>query len=330
MRRALPSILFAFVLAAAPGCRSRKKSASDEAVIATVNGETLSRADFQRELESELDFAEGALPPSPEQLQPLKKQLLEETVDHALLLQAAKERNVTVPPDDVDREVLKMSSDFPADGFTQALAQSQMSLAQFKQKTAERLTIRKLFEEHVYPRVGVTEEALRAYYSAHVQEFEEPEEVHAEQIVVKDLEDARRIQVQLKAGKRFQDLARKFSLSADARVGGDLGFFKRGDMPPEFDEVAFRLPIGQTSDVVSTEYGFHIFRVLEKRPAQKKELSHIRDDVERRLVKQKRQDAQNEFIQALRKKAQLWVNEPVVRAVTGQRHAVDAAAARGH
>jgi peptidyl-prolyl cis-trans isomerase C len=290
----------------------------DGAVIATVNGETLGRNDFEREISRELEFSEGAPPPTPEQLEPIKKQLLEESIEHALLLQASRENNVTVNADAVDREVLRMSADFPADGFQQALSESQLSLSEFKQKTAERLTIRKLFEEHVYPRVGVTEEELRAYYEAHQNEFEEPEQVHAEQIVVKQMDEARRILGQIRAGKKFSEMAQKYSLSADAKVGGDLGFFKHGDMPPEFDEVAFKLGVGQISDIVATEYGFHIFRVLEKRPAKKKELAQIRDDVERQLLKQKRETAQREFVEGLKKKAQISVNEPVLQAVTGK------------
>jgi parvulin-like peptidyl-prolyl isomerase len=191
-------------------CRSHKGPALDPAVIATVNGQTLPRLEFERELTRELEFSEGAPPPTAEQLEPIKKQLLSESIEHALLLQAAKDNNVSVTADEVDRELLRMSSDFPADGFTQALAQSQMSLAELKRETTERLTIRKLFQEHVYPRVGVTEQELRAYYQAHGDELQERESVHAQQIVVKGMDEARRIQAQLRAGKKFSELAQKY------------------------------------------------------------------------------------------------------------------------
>jgi parvulin-like peptidyl-prolyl isomerase len=306
----------ALLLLAPLGCRSKKSSALDAAVIASVNGETLFRQDFERELARELELAEGAPQPTPEQLDPIKKQLLSESVEHALLLQAAKENNVAVGADEVDRELLRMSSDFPQDGFAQALSESHMTLAELKRKTTERLIIRKLFQEHVYPRVGVTEQELRGYYQEHEAEFQEPEEVHGQQIVVKGLDEAKRILAQLKAGKKFTELAQKYSLSADAKVGGDLGFFKRGDMPPEFDEVTFRLAVGQTSDIVPTAYGFHIFHVLEKRAARKMELSEIRGEVERRLLKQKREEAQKEFVEELRKKAQISINSQALDAVT--------------
>jgi peptidyl-prolyl cis-trans isomerase C/foldase protein PrsA len=313
-----PKLAWAIALCAFCACRSHKGPALDPAVIATVNGQTLPRLEFERELTRELEFSEGAPPPTAEQLEPIKKQLLSESIEHALLLQAAKDNNVSVTADEVDRELLRMSSDFPADGFAQALAQSQMSLAELKRETTERLTIRKLFQEHVYPRVGVTEQELRAYYQAHGDELQERESVHAQQIVVKGMDEARRIQAQLRAGKKFSELAQKYSLSADAKVGGDLGFFKRGDMPAEFDEVTFKLAVGQTSEIIPTEYGFHIFRVLERRPAHKLELAQIRNEVERQLLKEKREQAQKDYVGELRKKAQVSVNDPVLQALTGQ------------
>ena len=78
---------------------------------------------------------------------------------------------------------------------------------------------------------------------------------------------SRRLREELYRGAKFGDLARAHSLSADARLGGDLGWFPKGVMPPEFDKVAFSLQPGQTSDVVTSEYGFHIFKVLDRRPA---------------------------------------------------------------
>ncbi|HEX8537055.1 MAG TPA: peptidyl-prolyl cis-trans isomerase, partial [Cystobacter sp.] len=159
---------------------------------------------------------------------------------------------------------------------------------------------------------------LRAYYAAHEAEFSEPEQVRAAQIVVKGIDDARKVQAQLKSGKKFADLARKYSLSADAKVGGDLGFFPRGQMPPAFDEVVFSLAPGQVSDVVETEYGYHLFRVLEKKPGRKLEFTEVRAQVEAKLLARRRAEAQAKYEQELRSKAQVWVNEPTLQAIRGR------------
>jgi peptidyl-prolyl cis-trans isomerase C/foldase protein PrsA len=318
--RSLPSLSASALAAAAAlvgaGCPEQDKDREDPAVIATVNGEILSRAEFEQELAREGTTADAQdAPPTTEQAELVKRTLLDTLIERTLLMQVARQNNVTVAPEEVDRGVLRISSDYPAEGFSEALSLGQLSMAELKQKTAVLLTIEKLFQQHVYPRVAVTEEELRDYYEAHGAQLQEQDQVRAAQIVVKGLDEARRIQQQLRSGKKFADLARKYSLSADARVGGDLGFFPRGVMPEKFDEVAFSLGVNETSDVVETEYGFHLFKVLERRPGRKKELSEVRQQIETRLLEEKRARAQRDFLASLREKATIRINERTLHEV---------------
>ncbi|WP_434346517.1 peptidylprolyl isomerase [Myxococcus virescens] len=300
-----------------PACTKPVMETPEALVVASVNGEVLSRADFEQELWRELaltDMSQRTL----EDVEPFKRALLDTYIHRMLLLQEARKHNITVTPEEVDRGVLRLSGDYPAGNFNEVLAQGQLSMAELRSREASRLTIEKLFASHVYSRVAVTEEELRAWYGAHEKDFHEPEQVHAAQIVVKGLDEARRLQTHLKSGKKFADLARRYSLSADAKVGGDLGFFPRGQMPPAFDEVVFKLGVGQVSDVVSTEYGFHLFRVLERKPARKREFVEVRSLVEGKLLEQKRSQAQETFEQELRQKAQVQVNEATLQAIRGR------------
>jgi peptidyl-prolyl cis-trans isomerase C/foldase protein PrsA len=89
-------------------------------------------------------------------------------------------------------------------------------------------------------------------------------------------------------------------------------------MPPAFDEVVFKLPVGQVSDVVSTEYGYHLFRVQERKPARKREFSEVRQLVEMKLLEKKRAEAQAAFEKELRDKAQVQVNEATLQAIRGK------------
>lgn len=315
MRRA--GLLLPFALGLL-GCPEQKKPQEDPNVIATVNGEILSRAAFERELSRELQAIQGSNAGTPEQLEPFKRTLLRTMIERTLLLQAAKAANVAASAEEVDRRVLRLSADFPAESFEEALAQGNTSLTELKRETAALLTIEKLFQEHVYPRVAVTEDELRRYYEAHADDFQELEQVRAAQIVVKGLDEARRVQAQLRAGKKFADLAKRYSLSPEAKVGGDLGFFTRGVMPPQFDEVLFKLSVNQVSDVVTTDYGFHLFRLLERKPARKRELIEVRRQVEEKILAQKRVQAQEEYVRGLSEKAELRVNEQTLAAVRGK------------
>ena len=305
------------VLAMGAACNKPPQEDPGALVVATVNGEVLSRADFEQELWRELASTE-APQRTPEEVEPFKRTLLDTYIHRMLLLQAARKNNITVTDEEVDRGVLRLSGDYPAGNFNEVLAQGQLSMDELRTREASRLTIEKLFAHHVYSRVAVTEEELRSWYAAHEADFNEAEQVQAAQIVVKGLDEARRLQVQLKAGRNFADLARRYSLSADGKVGGDLGFFPRGQMPPAFDEVVFKLPVGQVSDVVSTEYGYHLFRVQERKPARKREFSEVRQLVEAKLLEKKRAEAQETFEKELRDKAQVQVNEATLQAIRGK------------
>jgi len=310
-----------FTVAAAlalAACSKQDKAKEDPNVVETVNGEIISRADFENELSTEMQMMAGAPPHTPQEIEPMKQTLLQTLTERTVLLQAAKAASIDVSPEEVDRGVLRIKADFPTEGFDDALAQGQISIPDLKRKTASLLTIEKLFATQVYPRVATTEDEIRRYFDEHTAEFQEPEQVHAAQIVVKDLDDAKKIRDQLRAGKKFGDLARKYSLSADAKVGGDLGFFPKGVMPPEFDEVAFKLPVGQVSDVVSTDYGFHVFKVLEKKPPRSKELAEARKEVEQKLIAEKRKAAQEDYLKGLLAKADIKRNEQSLAAVTGR------------
>lgn len=299
-------------------CSQQQKPQQDGNVVATVNGEVIGKADFERELSRESQAMEGAAPRSPEQIEPFKQALLETMVERHVLLQAAREAQVQVSPEEVDRRVLALTSEYPAGTFDTALAQSQTSRTELARRTREQLIVERLLADQVFSRVAVTEEQIRAAYDENPDAWMEPEQLHAQQIVVKGLDEAKRLQQLLWQGKKFPDLARRYSLSPDAKVGGDLGFFKRGELPQAFDDAIFRLGAGQVSEVVSTEYGFHLFKLVEKKPARKRELAEVRGIIEQKLLTAVRAERQTAFVKALREKAQVKVNEQALLSVTGR------------
>lgn len=308
-----------FVIAAAlSACSQQQKPKDDPSVVATVNGEVISRVDFEHELSRESQAMEGAAPRSPEQIQPYKQTLLETLIERLVLLQAAREAQVQVSADEVDRRVLALTSEYPAGTFDTALAQSQTSRTELARRTREQLIVERLLTDHVFSRVAVTEEQIRRVYDENPDAWVEPEQVHAQQIVVKGLDEAKRLQQLLWQGKKFPELARRYSLSPDARVGGDLGFFKRGELPPAFDDAIFRLSAGQVSEVVSTDYGFHLFKLVEKRPSKKRELAEVRSVIEGKLLTTLRSERQASYVKQLRDKAQVKVNDAVLVSVTGR------------
>lgn len=315
-RRSIPR---AALLAAAagwlPGCR-RGPEAAATPVIATVNGEAVTAADFKRELAQSRRGSEGLGPRSEEELQASRKAELQRLIERTELLQAARQAGIAATDEDVDKVYLSMRADYPGTSFDELLADEELTPAELRASLREQLTIRKLFQQNVFSRVAVTGPEVEAYYAAHAAEFARQDEVHAEQIVVKTEEEAQAIRKAIKAGKvSFEDAARKHSLSPDAKQGGDLGWFARGMMPPVFDEICFALPIGELSEVVPSSYGFHLFRVLEKRPAGQVPLEAAKAKIESKLRQEKNAKAEAAFLDALKAKAVVTIDEAGVARV---------------
>ncbi len=311
-------LLWAPALLSALACSPQVRPQTDSNIVATVNGEAITRQKFEQELAREAQPMEGDAAHAPEQIEPFKQTLLDTMIQRLLLLQAARTTGIVVTSEEVDRRVLALASEYPAGSFEDVLAKNQTSRTEFSRRTREQLTIEKLFNEQVFARVAATEDQIRKTYDEHADDFTEPEQVHALQLVVKGLDDAKKVQGLLYQGKKFQDLARRYSLSPDAKVGGDLGFFKRGEMPPAFDEVVFRLAPGQVSDVVSSDYGYHLFKVLEKRAPKKRDLNEVRAKVEAQVLERLRGEKEKEFVAQLRAKADLKINEAILPTITGR------------
>ena len=314
----------ALLLLVAAGCHRRPPEDPSAAPVAWVNGQVLTRAEFERELARSLELPDGSTAPTPDQLGALRRTVLQAGLDRLLFVQEAAKRGVEILPAEVEQRLQRMRADWPPEEFEALLAQRHQTLDELRAELRAQLVQEKLFHELVYPRVAVTEEEIRAELDAHPELLQEPEQVHAAQIVVKELDQAKEIRAKLREGAKFADLARERSLSADAKDGGDLGWFPRGVMPPQFDAVAFSLGPGQISDVVTTDYGFHIFKLIERRPARKKDLASVRAEVERQLLRAKQEQAQTDFVTQLRSKADIRINETLVAQVVPRAPAAQA------
>lgn len=135
-----------------------------------------------------------------------------------------------------------------------------------------------------------SESEVAAYYQAHAADFDRPERVHLHQILTTDRGAAERAQAALAAGEPFADVARRWSREPGAARGGDQGELSRDDLPATLADTIFRLPPGQPSDIVAAEYGFHIFLVEGRHPAERAPLADVAGEI-RALLRGQREDA---------------------------------------
>lgn len=161
--------------------------------------------------------------------------------------------------------------------------------ATFKQRIAY-LTDRELhnayFKKHVVD--AVTPDEVKARYEAEIAKIEPQDEVRARHILVKTEDEAKAVIADLDGGKDFVELAKEKSTDPNKSEGGDLGFFGKGRMVPEFEAVAFTLEPGTyTKEPVKTQFGFHVIKVEEKRKQQPPALEQVEGQVRQIVMRDK-------------------------------------------
>ncbi|MFN3479470.1 MAG: peptidylprolyl isomerase [Thermodesulfovibrionales bacterium] len=178
--------------------------------------------------------------------------------------------------------------------------------AEYKQKLEDfkKLTmISLLLQKEIEDKVKVGDNDAKAYYDSHKEEFTTNNQIRASHILVKTEEEAKSIFNDVKKGADFAKLAQSKSIdSGSAKNGGDLGYFSRGQMVPEFESAAFKLKVGEISKPVKTQYGYHIIKVTEKKEGKPIEFDKIKDLVIQRLTAEKQKEVFDSYIEGLKKK----------------------------
>ena len=175
----------------------------------------------------------------------------------------------------------------------------------------------RLLEQEVFPAVKVDEAEMERWYTEHAAEFDEPERVRVSQIVVASRDEANQLRERLRRSPQtFAEVAKKSSIAPEARSGGDLGLIGRGAGFPEVFDVTFSMPLNVISEVTPSPYGFHLFKVTERRPAGRRTLEQAKPEIQDKLAREKRSRAQEEYLDALRKRARIDLDEKALAAVT--------------
>jgi peptidyl-prolyl cis-trans isomerase C len=150
-------------------------------------------------------------------------------------------------------------------------------------------------------RAAMTDDAMHKVYDEAVKQAPPEEEVHARHILVPTEDEAKAIEVELKKGADFATLAKQKSKDPGAAEGGDLGYFTKDQMVPEFADAAFKLDKGQISDPVKTQFGWHIIKVEDKRTKPTPTYDEVKPQLENYVAHR----AQAEFVEKVRSAANI-------------------------
>jgi peptidyl-prolyl cis-trans isomerase C len=263
------------------GCE-KKEVAEEGKVLARIGDEVITLKDFNDDI--------NRLPAQARRRMArvkMKKRHLDKMVERKLLLQEAGKKGLTEAPDIIDRV----------------------------ENYRERLITQKLLSSIKKEVAPVTEEDIKQHFEENKAQFQTRKQIRARHILLKDEAEAKKVLKEVKApGADFAALAEEYSQDrATKNRGGDLGYLSPGRMVRQFEDVAFSLEKpGDISDIVKSPFGYHIIKLEDKKDAGPKSLAQVKGQIRRRLSAQRRNEAQEEFLEEIKSRIRVEINEDLL------------------
>ena len=288
-----------------------------KAKVADVNGVAITRADFEREMSRAKQVYGMGRTMAPAQVSEMRKRVLENLIEREVLFQESQKKGIKVDESLVNEEFEKLRKRFPTEEeFKENLSRMDLTEALLKSEFKRVMAVQQLIEEEIVVKVAISDKEIEMYYNSNPNQFKQPEQVKASHILIgvdpkddKTKTDARKkidmIAVRLKKGEDFAALAKEFSTCPSSAKGGDLGYFRRGQMVKPFEDAAFSLKEDEVSGIVETRFGFHVIKVVDKKPETTLAFNDVKEDLEQQLKQRKVRSDLGKYVADLKAKAKV-------------------------
>jgi len=288
-------------------------------VIARVNGVVITRREFQVAYRQAVDqHVRMGKPINEVHLVPVRRSVVQRMVEEELLVQESRRLGIKVSAEEIENDLTRARAQFsnPVE-FDQELSRQHMDEAIYRRRLQRQRAIEQLLERQVDPSVTLSEETIRRFYDANPKRYASPEMIRLRHILIRKtpgteedqdspaLRKAVEIKEELDHGNDFASLAEQYSEEPTRAQGGDLGYIQRGQLPLSIETAVFALDIGAVSRILTSEHGFHLFQVMEHRPASVTSFEDARVDIEATLRQIERNRAVRAYIDSLRRKADI-------------------------
>jgi peptidyl-prolyl cis-trans isomerase C len=277
--------VFVLLLTALFACQKKEAGKTSQAgpFLAKVGNVAITQADYDREFAALPDYAQQMFRGNEG-----KENFLNEIIKKEILYQEALKRGLENTPE-------------------------------FKQKVEDfkKLTlISELISQEVMSKAKVSDQEVKDYYDKHKEDFATTSQIRASHILVKTEAEANKVLERLKKGEKFETLARELSLDkASAKQGGDVGYFGRGQMVPEFERAAASLKVGQISEPVKTQFGYHIIKVTGRKTGPVLEFDRVKEVIAQKLAGEKQKEAFDKYMDEIKKNYTITINKEALQAL---------------
>jgi peptidyl-prolyl cis-trans isomerase C len=321
-------LLFAF------GCTK-----DSEKYIAIVNDGKIERQKFDFITDKQIKQIEKmGHKITPDQKYGIQKMLLDKMIAIELLVQEAKKAGVVTTDDDVNKKLAAIKAQYPQkEDFDKLLKENDLTETEVRDELKKNITIDTFLEKEIASKIQVDEAEIKKFYDDNKDRFNVPEQVKASHIILKakaqegtpeaDKENkenkAKLIAIRkdiMDKKKDFAAAAKEFSDDPSKEKGGDLGFFSKDRMIPEFTKVAFSLKPGVISEPFKTNFGYHIMMVTEKQAAHQRSYEEVKGDIKQVLIRQKSGAKVQDYVENLKKNAKItsFLTEPAPATVPNE------------
>jgi peptidyl-prolyl cis-trans isomerase C len=295
-----------------------KVAAEDNGIAATVNGVVIKDADIDAKVDAYMQRAAAQIPPNMvEQYKTqIRGQALESMIVEQLLTEQIKKDGINITDKDVNDKLNEIIAAQPGgmtmESFKEMLAAQGQSFDMVKEQIKKTIGYEKLLGK-----VEVSDADAKAFYEENKADFNTPEQVKASHILVKvaptatpEEKTAAKAKIdgllkQVKAGGDFATLAKENSDCPSKVKGGDLGFFDRSSMVKEFADAAFAMKVGQVSNVVETQFGYHIIKVTDRKEGGLTSFDKAKADIVRSLQDKKKNELFKQLIDKVKAGAKI-------------------------
>jgi len=304
--------LFIF-LATILGCTNPSSQLAQRTLV-QVNEQTLTAKEFANRLARKLKAYDSLAAKDPNNVIRAKEEIIRAFILQALAIDYAKKEKIEVTDKALEDEVNSFRSSYPDDlSFRRALAEEGISLADWKDEMKAHLLERMIFKKITSGVEGPKPNEIERYYQENKERYRLKERVYLRQIITDELSKAEAIRDELKK-KDFAEVAKKSSVSPEAKAGGLIGWMEKGTV--DIFDKAFLLPVGGVSGILESPYGFHIFKVERKAPPGFASLEEVRPQIVQFLMGKKEQALFASWLDAQIRSARVLRDQSMINSVT--------------